>query len=113
MVYGSPTHSPHTPKYGPRHTYLFPSRFAPPASLLLPAALYSGKKPLPRCSHQSVVFSGGLYVFGGELSARDSYHHYHDLWKLDLKTWKWEELKPRKGDRYPSSRSGHRVLVWR
>jgi hypothetical protein len=75
--------------------------------------LYSGKKPLPRCSHQSVVFSGGLYVFGGELSARDSYHHYHDLWKLDLKTWKWEELKPRKGDRYPSSRSGHRVLVWR
>jgi hypothetical protein len=30
-----------------------------------------------------------------------------DLWRLDLKTWEWEELKMRGG---PSARSGHRML---
>jgi N-acetylneuraminic acid mutarotase len=32
---------------------------------------------------------------------------YRDLWRLDLATWEWEELKIKGG---PSARSGHRML---
>ncbi len=69
-------------------------------------------RPPARCSHSCVFYNNALYVFGGELASADSYHHYRDLWKFDLKTNLWTEVKPRnKGG--PSSRSGHRALVWR
>ena len=74
---------------------------------------YSGLCPPPRCSHQSVVFNGGLYVFGGELAGVDVYHHYHDFWRLDLKTYKWAKQAPNEKNRPPSPRSGHRMFVWR
>mmetsp|Transcript_18729 Transcript_18729/g.28449 ORF Transcript_18729/g.28449 Transcript_18729/m.28449 type:complete len:817 (+) Transcript_18729:106-2556(+) len=69
-------------------------------------------RPPARCSHTTVFYNNALYVFGGELASADNYHHYRDLWRFDLKTNMWKELKPRnKGG--PSSRSGHRALVWR
>ncbi|RMX66282.1 hypothetical protein DD238_003111 [Peronospora effusa] len=66
--------------------------------------------PPPRCSHQSVVYRNHLYVFGGEFATADQFHHYRDLWRLDLKTNAWEELEVKGG---PSPRSGHRMVVWR
>ncbi|CAH0493667.1 unnamed protein product [Peronospora farinosa] len=66
--------------------------------------------PPPRCSHQSVVYRNHLYVFGGEFATADQFHHYRDLWRLNLKTNAWEELEVKGG---PSPRSGHRMVVWR
>jgi hypothetical protein len=68
-------------------------------------------RPTPRCSHSCVYHDHGLYVFGGEYATVDKYHHYRDLWKFELKTNTWTELKP-KGNG-PSARSGHRAIVWR
>lgn len=67
--------------------------------------------PPPRCSHQAVAFRDKMYVFGGEYGTLDQFHHYRDMWSLDLKTSVWTELKPA-GD-CPSARSGHRMLVYR
>lgn len=69
-------------------------------------------RPSPRCSHSAVFYNNAIYIFGGELSNVDNYHHFKDIWKFDIKTNLWTEIKPRnKGG--PSPRSGHRALVWR
>lgn len=70
----------------------------------------SPNTPPPRCSHQAAVYRDHLYVFGGEFATADQFHHYRDLWRLDLKTNAWEELEVKGG---PSPRSGHRMVVWR
>jgi N-acetylneuraminic acid mutarotase len=67
--------------------------------------------PSPRCSHQAVLYKDKVYIFGGEYSTLDQFHHYRDLWELDIKTNTWNEMKVT-GDS-PSARSGHRMLVWR
>ena len=67
--------------------------------------------PPPRCSHQAVLYKDRVYVFGGEYATLDQFHHYNDLWVLDLKTHAWSEL--RTGGDVPSPRSGHRMAVWR
>ncbi|CAI5739748.1 unnamed protein product [Hyaloperonospora brassicae] len=66
--------------------------------------------PPPRCSHQAAVFRDHVYVFGGEFATAEQFHHYRDLWRLNLKTNAWEELEVKGG---PSPRSGHRMVVWR
>jgi len=71
----------------------------------------STPSPPPRCSHTAVPFNGKLYVFGGELATTDQFHHYNDMWCLDLKTFKWELLSSRGAT--PSSRSGHRTVLLR
>ena len=68
--------------------------------------------PPARCSHTTVYHNNALYVFGGELATAEKYHHYKDMWKFDLKTNLWMEIKPR-GGLAPPSRSGHRCIVWR
>ena len=69
-------------------------------------------RPPARCSHSTVYYNNALYVFGGELASADNYHHYKDMWRFDIKTNTWSEIKPRnKGG--PTPRSGHRALVWR
>ncbi|KAM3568675.1 hypothetical protein VYU27_009209, partial [Nannochloropsis oceanica] len=67
--------------------------------------------PPPRCSHQAVSFRDYLYIFGGEFGTSDQFYHYRDLWRLDLKSNRWEELPSQKDT--PSARSGHRICVWR
>ncbi|KAF4685477.1 kelch domain containing 4, partial [Perkinsus olseni] len=68
--------------------------------------------PKPRCAHQAVLVNNRyVYIFGGEFSTVSQFHHYRDLWRFDLKTNLWEEIKAT-GDR-PSQRSGHRMLVWK
>jgi len=66
--------------------------------------------PPPRCSHQAILFRDSIYVFGGEFCTSDKFHHHRDLWRLDLKTNAWEEVKAKGG---PSARSGHRMVIWR
>jgi len=69
-------------------------------------------RPPARCSHSTVYYNNALYVFGGEMATAENYHHYKDIWKFDIKTNLWTEIKPRnKGG--PTSRSGHRAIVWR
>ncbi len=69
-------------------------------------------RPPARCSHSTVYYNNALYIFGGELATAQNYHHYKDIWKFDIKTNLWTEIKPRnKGG--PTSRSGHRAIVWR
>lgn len=67
--------------------------------------------PSPRCSHQAVFFKDKVYIFGGEYATLDQFHHYRDMWALDLKTNVWEEIATTKDG--PSARSGHRMVVWR
>lgn len=44
------------------------------------------------------------------LSVQEKFRHYRDLWRLDLHSHKWEQLRVKKG---PSSRSGHRMVGYR
>lgn len=69
-------------------------------------------RPPARCSHSTVYYNNALYVFGGEFASADNYHHYKDIWKFDIKTNIWTEIKPRNRGG-PTPRSGHRSLVWR
>lgn len=70
--------------------------------------------PPPRCSHQAVCFKDKLYIFGGEYATLDQFHHYSDMWALDLKTNTWSEVvRPRGKVEWPSARSGHRMVLWR
>jgi len=67
-------------------------------------------KPSPRCAHSCIFYKASLYVFGGELASSDQYHHYRDLWKFDLRTLTWTEIKAKNP---PSARSGMGVIVWK
>jgi N-acetylneuraminic acid mutarotase len=67
-------------------------------------------RPSPRCAHSCISYRSCLYVFGGELANSDQYHHYRDLWKFDLRTLTWSEIKARNP---PSARSGMGCLVWK
>jgi len=67
-------------------------------------------RPSPRCAHSCVSYKSFLYVFGGELANSNEYHHYRDLWKFDLRTLTWSEIKAKNP---PSARSGMGCLVWK
>lgn len=56
-------------------------------------AIESLNTPPPRCSHQAAYYKDKLYLFGGEYSTLDQFHHYRDFWALDLKTSSWTEIK--------------------
>eukprot|EP00117_Sycon_ciliatum_P029990 scpid53893/ scgid23752/ Kelch domain-containing protein 4 len=69
--------------------------------------------PPPRSSHQAACVpqgGGQMWLFGGEFTSanNESFHHFRDLWMLDLAHAKWENVKAPGG---PSSRSGHRMVV--
>ncbi|GLI65322.1 hypothetical protein VaNZ11_008865 [Volvox africanus] len=66
--------------------------------------------PPPRSAHQAVVVKNTMLLFGGEFTSpnQERFHHYKDLWRLDLTTWEWDCLSTKGG---PSARSGHRMAV--
>ena len=71
--------------------------------------------PPPRSAHQAVSVSkegGQLWVFGGEFASPNNaqFYHYKDLWVLNLKDHKWEQVKSPGG---PTHRSGHRMTVYK
>ena len=68
--------------------------------------------PPPRCAHSAIYHNDHIYIFGGECATADKYHHYKDLWKFNIKTNTWEEVKS-VGGSSPPARSGHRAVTWR
>lgn len=75
-----------------------------------PPNIYSGG-PKPRCSHQAVIFNECLYIHGGEYSTESQFYHFRDLWRLNLRSYTWQEVKTT--GLSPTPRSGHRMVVWR
>ena len=70
--------------------------------------------PPPRCAHSCVYYNHSFYIFGGETSKGETFYHYKDLWRYDIKAQKWEELKPSKAvGSQPTARSGHSAVVWK
>ncbi|GBE58877.1 kelch repeat-containing protein, putative [Babesia ovata] len=72
--------------------------------------LQTTAKPPPRCSHQATVFNNYLYIFGGEYTTLDQFHHFNDMHRLCLKTLKWEPVEV--SGNIPTPRSGHRMVTW-
>ncbi|KAI5074551.1 hypothetical protein GOP47_0010512 [Adiantum capillus-veneris] len=72
----------------------------------------SPNSPPPRSAHQAVGWKNSVFVFGGEFTSpnQERFHHYKDLWRLDLVTNTWEQLLL-KG--CPSPRSGHRMVLYK
>jgi Galactose oxidase, central domain/Kelch motif len=68
----------------------------------------TSKGPEARSNHSSVIYKDHLYIFGG---TNEEGEKLADLWKLDLRTYHWEEIHSR-GD-VPSGRSGHSSSVYR
>ncbi|XP_050398293.1 kelch domain-containing protein 4 [Patella vulgata] len=71
--------------------------------------------PPPRSSHQAVASSQGggqLWIFGGEFSSssQSQFYHYRDLWVYHIKDKQWQMISAPGG---PSSRSGHRMVLWK
>lgn len=72
----------------------------------------SPNSPPPRSAHQAVAWKNYLYIFGGEFTSpnQERFHHYKDIWVLDLKTNQWEQLNYKGA---PSPRSGHRMVLYK
>jgi N-acetylneuraminic acid mutarotase len=47
--------------------------------------------PSPRSGHTACIYENAMYIFGGK---DDDNNKLNDLWKLDLNTYKWSEIKP-------------------
>ena len=70
----------------------------------------SQNSPPPRCAHAACTTPTHVYIFGGEFSTAWRFHHYNDLWRLDLKTNQWQNMPSIGG---PSPRSGCRMVSWK
>lgn len=70
-------------------------------------------KPAPRSSSQGVLYKHYFIIFGGEFvsQSQSQFLHFRDTWRFDTRKLEWEEVKVLKGG--PSSRSGHRMCMWR
>ena len=67
-----------------------------------------GTGPSPRSGHSACVYEGCMYVFGGK---DEDNNKLNDLWKLDLNTYTWTEVKS--SDSFlPLERSGHSCDVF-
>lgn len=69
--------------------------------------------PSPRSAHQAVLLSQSsqVLVFGGEFgtSKETKFLHFCDTWIFDFATYAWRTVKM---ETQPSSRSGHRMVVF-
>ncbi|OWB55951.1 hypothetical protein B5S28_g1840 [[Candida] boidinii] len=73
----------------------------------------SKNSPLARSSHAMCYHPSGIFLMhGGEFSSpkQSTFHHYSDTWILDSTNKEWSKIDNKKG---PSSRSGHRMTVWK
>lgn len=58
-----------------------------------------------------VCCSDEMYIFGGEYATVSQFHHFRDMWKLDTRSLRWQEIAA--NGTSPSARSGHRMVVCR
>lgn len=73
----------------------------------------SPNSPMPRSGHAMCAHPTGIVlVHGGEFSSpkQTTFYHYGDTWVLDAATKEWTKIDLRNS---PSSRSGHRMCVWK
>ena len=63
--------------------------------------------PAVRSNHSAVLYKEHMYTFGG---TNDEGEKLNDMWKLDMRTYAWEEIRTT-GD-VPSSRSGHSAVIF-
>ncbi|CAI5950932.1 unnamed protein product [Closterium sp. NIES-65] len=72
----------------------------------------SPNSPPPRSGHHAVAWKNFLFVFGGEFTSpnQERFHHFKDLWRLDLNSNEWEQLNLKGA---PSPRSGHRMVLYK
>ncbi|GAA99464.1 uncharacterized protein L969DRAFT_47950 [Mixia osmundae IAM 14324] len=75
---------------------------------------FSPTCPGPRSAHAvatTPAAGGKLWLFGGEFSSTNqtAFHHYRDLWSLDIATLSWERFDTKTR---PSARSGHRMAFF-
>ncbi|GJP32137.1 hypothetical protein CLOM_g16664 [Closterium sp. NIES-68] len=72
----------------------------------------SPNSPPPRSGHHAVAWKNFVFVFGGEFTSpnQERFHHFKDLWRLDLSTNQWEQLSLKGA---PSPRSGHRMVLYK
>ena len=68
----------------------------------------TSKGPEGRSNHSSILYKDHLYIFGG---TNEEGEKLSDLWKLDLRTYHWDEVKGL-GD-IPSGRSGHSAALYK
>ncbi|KAH9580913.1 hypothetical protein LSM04_001972 [Trypanosoma melophagium] len=75
--------------------------------------LVTAVNPPPRSSSQGVNYKHFFIICGGEFvsQSQSQFLHFKDVWRYDTRKYEWEELKNLKGG--PSSRSGHRMCMWR
>lgn len=66
------------------------------------------KQPSPRSGHSACIFENAMYIFGGK---DDDNNKLNDLWRLDLNTYTWSEVKPI-DDFIPMERSGHSCDIY-
>ncbi|AAS51243.1 ACR016Wp [Eremothecium gossypii ATCC 10895] len=73
----------------------------------------SQNSPMPRSSAAIAAHpSGVVLIHGGEFSSpkQNTFYHYSDTWLFDCATHEWTKIEQKNG---PSSRSGHRMTVWK
>lgn len=77
------------------------------------AKLVTAVNPPPRSSSQGLVYKHYFLICGGEFvsQSQSQFLHFKDVWRFDARKYEWEELKTLRGG--PSSRSGHRMCMWR
>lgn len=77
------------------------------------ANLVTALNPAPRSSSQGILYKHFLIIYGGEFvsQTQSQYLHFKDVWRFNVRTSEWEELKTLKGG--PPSRSGHRMVMWK
>jgi hypothetical protein len=71
----------------------------------------AGLEPGPRSGHAATTWKSQMFVFGGEFSTPKAtqFHHYLDLWQLNLDENSWDKVVPT--GRGPTARSGHRMVT--
>eukprot|EP00659_Diplonema_papillatum_P000190 gene190-306_t len=74
----------------------------------------SPNSPSPRSSHQVVCYKNYMVTYGGEFTSpsQSQFFHHKDLWRLNVNTWAWEEIKVKEKNT-PTARSGHRMVLWK
>ncbi|KAF3793696.1 Kelch domain-containing protein 4 [Nymphaea thermarum] len=68
--------------------------------------------PSARSGHRMVLYKHKLIVFGGFYDTLREVRYYNDLHVFDLDQFKWQEIKPKPGSLWPSSRSGFQFFVF-
>ncbi|KAL3318125.1 hypothetical protein Ciccas_003212 [Cichlidogyrus casuarinus] len=102
--------------YNGKKNFTYQELFIYHVSTNLWTLVESDNTPLPRCAHQAVTGkynnANSMFLFGGEFASESQtrFHHYKDLWALNLKSKKWSQIKTSSG---PCARSGHRMAPWK